>query len=56
MEKQTAVALFELQVDAFIEGVSECVPDHEAFGLSEDEGYEAVRRVGVQALTERRSA
>jgi len=37
----TAVALFELQVEAFLEGVSECVPDAEAFGLSDEEAREA---------------
>jgi len=41
MEKITAVALFELQVDAFIQGVSECVPEAEAFGLTDDEAQEA---------------
>ncbi len=41
MEKMTATALFELQVDAFIQGVSECVPEAEAFGLTDDEACEA---------------
>jgi hypothetical protein len=38
--RETAEALFGLHVDAFLAGVSECVPEAADFGLSEDEAAE----------------
>jgi len=41
----TSEALYELHIDAFLEGVAEDPPKVEEFGLTKEQGHECRRRV-----------
>lgn len=51
ISKQTQQALFELHVDAFLEGIVEALPDPKDWGLSLDEGRKIRNAVVLETLS-----
>ena len=47
---KTEIALFELQIDAFLAGLSELVPDPECYGIDEETASQIIAEHTYEAL------